>query len=284
LTIAGSDSSGGAGIQADLKTFAALGVYGTSVITSVTAQNTLGVHGIHELPPDFVGLQIDSVVKDIGVDAVKTGMLANADIVAVVAAKVREYALPNLVVDPLILAKGGERLLREDALHTLVNLLIPLAEVVTPNIYEAEVLSGFHIEDLGDLKKAAEAIYKLGARYVVIKGGHFRGEKSVDFLFDGENFAEFSSTRIEKGNAHGLGCTFASAIAAELAKGRNVADAVKSAKEYITSLLNYPLRIGRGYNLLDHLHSTLNLPNITQSSSNLPPSPIILKRSIVSRR
>jgi hydroxymethylpyrimidine kinase/phosphomethylpyrimidine kinase len=177
LTIAGSDSGGGAGMQADLKTFAALGVYGMSALTAITAQNTVGVQGVHELPAEFVGLQIDSVVSDIGVDAVKTGMLANAEIIAVIAAKVKEHDLPNFVVDPVMVAKSGDPLLREDARDALIGRLLPLAVVVTPNLHEARVLTGLTIENIDDMKKAATAIHELGARHVVVKGGHLPGEE-----------------------------------------------------------------------------------------------------------
>jgi hydroxymethylpyrimidine/phosphomethylpyrimidine kinase len=253
LTIAGSDSGGGAGIQADLKTFAALGVYGTSAITAVTAQNTVGIQGVIELPAGFVGLQIDSVATDIGVDAVKTGMLSNADIIAVVAAKVREHALPNLVVDPVMVAQDGTHLLREDARRVLVGELIPLAKVVTPNLYEAGVLTGMEIESLEDMRGAARAIHALGAQHVVVKGGHLAGaDECIDILFDGRHFTEFTAPRVETRNTHGIGCTFASAIAAELARGRSVPEAVSTAKEFVTMALQHSLSLGRGSGLLNH--------------------------------
>ncbi len=254
LTIAGSDSSGGAGMQADLKTFAALGVYGMSALTAITAQNTVGVQGVYELPAEFVGLQIDSVVEDIGVDAVKTGMLANAEIIAVVAAKVKEHDLPNLVVDPVMVAKSGDLLLREDARDALISLLLPLAVVVAPNLHEARVLTGLTIESTEGMKRAAAAIHELGARYVVVKGGHLPGE-SVDVLFDGHEFTLFRSPRIETGNTHGTGCTFASAIAAGLAKGQSVVEAVHIAKAYLTAALQaaVDLQIGQGHGPLNHL-------------------------------
>jgi len=251
LTIAGSDSGGGAGIQADLKTFAALGVYGMSALTAITAQNTLGVQGVYELPAEFVGLQIDSVVSDIGVDAVKTGMLANAEIIAVVAAKVKEHRLPNLVVDPVMVAKSGDPLLREDARDALISLLLPLALVVTPNLHEARVLTGLTVENVEDMKKAAAAIHELGARYVVVKGGHLAG-KSIDVLFGGEEFALFRSARIETRNTHGTGCTFASAIAALLAKGQSIVEAVGNAKQFITMALQHSLDLGHGHGPTHH--------------------------------
>jgi len=252
LTIAGSDSGGGAGIQADLKTFAALGVYGMSALTAITAQNTVGVQGVYELPAEFVGLQIDSVVTDIGVDAVKTGMLSNADIIAVVAAKAQEHNLPNLVVDPVMTAKSGDPLLREDARDALIRLLLPLAVVVTPNLHEARVLSGMSIESLEEMKRAAAAIHEMGPRYVVVKGGHLSGD-SVDVLYDGRECRHFPSPRVETRNTHGTGCTFASAIAAGLAKGLEVAEAVRQAKEYITLALQHAPNLGRGHGPVHHL-------------------------------
>ncbi len=252
LTIAGSDSGGGAGIQADLKTFAALGVYGMSALTAITAQNTLGVQGVHELPAEFVGLQIDSVVTDIGVDSVKTGMLANADIIAVVAAKVREHALPNLVVDPVMAAKSGDPLLRPEARDALLGLLLPLAVIVTPNLHEARVLTGMEIETVGDMERAAVAIHQMGPRSVVVKGGHLTTEDSVDVLYDGERFYHFPSPRVETKNTHGTGCTFASAIAAGLAQGLDVVEAVRQAKEYITLALRHAPNLGQGHGPTHH--------------------------------
>ncbi|MGH2399915.1 MAG: bifunctional hydroxymethylpyrimidine kinase/phosphomethylpyrimidine kinase, partial [bacterium] len=197
LIIAGSDSSAGAGIQADLKTCAALGVYGTTAITALTAQNTMGVTAIHEVPAEFVGEQIDAVVEDIRPDAVKTGMLANAEIVEVVARKVKEHALPFVVVDPVMVAKSGDRLLRADAVRAMRELLIPLADVVTPNAPEAEDLVGHPVRTDEEVRAAAREIQSWGARTVVIKGGHREGPSAVDVLFDGRNFHEFASLRIE---------------------------------------------------------------------------------------
>ena len=253
LTIAGSDSGGGAGIQADLKTFAALGVYGMSALTAITAQNTVGVQGVFELPADFVGLQIDSVVTDIGVDAVKTGMLANTEIIAMVATKVREHNLPNLVVDPVMVAKSGDPLLREDAYQALVRELIPLAKVLTPNLHEARALTGLEIGSLEQMREAARAIHELGAQNVVVKGGHLPGsDESVDILYDGHDFIEFTAPRVETRNTHGTGCTFASAIAAELAKGKSVTEAVRAAKEFITMALQHSLTLGHGHGPTNH--------------------------------
>jgi hydroxymethylpyrimidine/phosphomethylpyrimidine kinase len=256
LTIAGSDSGGGAGIQADLKTFAARGVYGMSALTAITAQNTLGVQGVFELPPEFVAQQIDSVVTDIGVDAVKTGMIANSAIIAIVAEKVEQYDLPHLVVDPVMVAKGGDALLRPEATQALIRKLIPLAEVVTPNAFEAEALIGQPLATLDDMKRAAEAIRDLGAGNVVIKGGHveaFPGE-AVDVLYDGRDYTLLRGERITSGNTHGTGCTFASAIAAELAKGATVREAAQAAKSYVTRAIRGSVdwNIGKGHGPLNH--------------------------------
>jgi hydroxymethylpyrimidine/phosphomethylpyrimidine kinase len=226
LTIAGSDSSAGAGIQADLKTFAALGVYGTSAITGVTAQNTREVTAVHEMPTVIVAAQIDAVVGDIRPDAVKTGMMANAAIIEVVATKVMEHGLSNLVVDPVMVAKGGHRLLRDDDVTALRDLLLPLATAVTPNLPEAEALVGRGIGSDEDVRRAAEEIVGLGADAVVVKGGHRDSEEAVDVLYDGETFREFSVPRVDTTATHGTGCTFASAVAAYLAHGEPLADAV----------------------------------------------------------
>ena len=252
LIIAGSDSSGGAGIQADLKTCAALGVYGMTAITALTAQNTMGVTAVHEAPPPFVAAQIDAVVTDIRPDAVKTGMLASVAIIEVVAAKVREHALPHVVVDPVMVAKSGDRLLREDAVQALRELLLPLADVVTPNMAEAEDLVGRELETAEQIREAAREIHTWGARNVVIKGGHRQGETATDVLFDGSQFHEFSSPRIETMSTHGTGCTFASAIAASLARGKTVPEAVGAAKEYLTEALLRAYPMGHGHGPVNH--------------------------------
>lgn len=253
LTIAGSDSGGGAGIQADLKTFAALGVYGTSAITAVTAQNTLGVTAIAELDPSMVAAQIDAIAGDIPPDAVKTGMLANAEIIAMVAGKVREHRLLNLVVDPVMVAKGGDRLLREDAIDALRRLLIPLAAVVTPNLPEAEALVESELKTDDDIRKAARAIVRMGAAAVIIKGGHRADpEMATDILYDGKSFREFSAPRIRTTSTHGTGCTFASAIAAYLALGYGLEEAVGQAKTYLTEALRHARPIGSGHGPVHH--------------------------------
>ena len=246
LTIAGSDPSGGAGIQADLKTIAALGAYGMSVITAVTAQNTRGVQAIHGIPPEFVGRQIDSVLDDIGADAVKTGMLAGPETVRVVAEKMQARQMGNLVVDPVLSAKDGAALIWESARSVLLSMLIPLATVVTPNIPEAEYLAGFRIASPDGMKQAAEAIHRLGAKNVVIKGGHAPGDP-VDVLFDGTHFYEFRSKRLETNNSHGTGCTFASAVAVGLAENLSVYDAVERAKRFVFAAIEAGFRIGQGH-------------------------------------
>lgn len=255
MTIAGSDSGGGAGIQADLKTYAALGVYGTSALTAITAQDTKGVYAILELPPEMVAQQIDAIVQDIGADAVKTGMLANAAIIAVVAAKVGQYGLPNLVVDPVMVAKSGDRLLQAEAVAALRDALIPLASVVTPNLPEAEVLVGHPLAGDDDIRQAARDIVAQGARAVVIKGGHRPDpNQAVDLLYDGRHFREFVGPRIDTTSTHGGGCTFASAIAAFLAHGASLPEAVGRAKEYVTEAMRHAYPIGHGRGPLHHFY------------------------------
>jgi len=255
LTIAGSDSGGGAGIQADLKTFAAFGVYGTSAITAVTAQNTREVTDWLAMPPELVAKQIDAVMSDIGADAVKTGMLANADIIEIVAARLREHGVQNLVVDPVMVAKGGHKLLEDDAVSALIRDLLPLALVVTPNLPEAEVLTGHPIRNWDDAKTAAQEIATMGARSVVIKGGHFEGDaNATDLFFDARGFRDFTSVRIDSQNTHGTGCTFASAIAAGLAKGMAVPDAVALAKSYVTLAIQHAYTIGHGHGPVHHFY------------------------------
>jgi len=252
LTIAGSDSSGGAGIQADLKTFAAHGVYGMSVITALTAQNTETVTGVFEVPAQFVEEQIDTVVADIPPDAVKTGMLSSADIIGVVAARVRHHGLRHLVVDPVMVSKSGARLLREDAVQALRSKLLPLADVVTPNIPEAEDLTGRTLRTDDDIRQAARDIQALGPRNVVMKGGHREGEVVVDLLFDGEKFHEYSGPRVQTSSTHGTGCTFASAIAAQLALGSAVPQAVRLARGYLQGALEHARPIGHGHGPVNH--------------------------------
>jgi len=254
LTIAGSDSGGGAGIQADLKTFMAFGVYGMSAITALTAQNTMGVQGIFDVSPDFVRKQIRSVMSDIGTDAAKTGMLANAAIVRAVAESARKYRIPNLVVDPVMVAKSGDPLLTEDARHAIRDELLPLAKVITPNLYEAEALLDRKVRDLEGMKDAARELGKFGCRWVVLKGGSIDiGGKAVDVLCDGEDLVLLTSPWMKSRNTQGTGCTFASAIAAGLAKGQSVPDAVRRAKEYITEAIRSGPGIGSGHGPANHL-------------------------------
>ena len=252
LTIAGSDSGGGAGIQADLKTFAAFGVYGATAITAVTAQNTERVFEVFPLPTEVVAAQIDAVAADLAVDAVKTGMLATAAIVEVVAASVTRWRLANLVVDPVMVAKSGDRLMAVDAVMRLKDRLLPLATLVTPNRPEAEALAGMRIHDLGDARVAARRIHALGAAAVVIKGGHFEGELLVNLVFDGSAFHELTTTRIRSRHTHGTGCTFASATAALLARGMGVVEAAQAATEYVAGAIGHGLAVGRGHGPLDH--------------------------------
>ena len=245
LTIAGSDSGGGAGIQADLKTFAALGVHGLSVLTAVTAQSSVGVEGIHLVPAEMVARQLDSVLSDIGADAVKTGMLGSSQLVSTVADKLRQYRVGLLVVDPVLVAGSGDRLTEEEALATLVEELLPLATVVTPNITEAEALAGFPVADLEAMEQAARAIARMGPRAVVVKGGHLPAD-AVDVFYDGERCHRLSSPRVASTRSHGTGCTFASAIAAELAKGTELRAAVRTAKAFVTVALQGGYRLGAG--------------------------------------
>jgi len=253
LTIAGSDSGGGAGIQADLKTFAALGVYGMSAIAALTSQNTVGVNGIVEIDPEFVSSQIRSVVLDIGVDAVKTGMLSNAGIVRAVARDIRELGLDRLVVDPVMVAKSGDLLLKNEAVDAVVRELFPLALVVTPNLHEAERLTGIRVETPDDMRKAAIKLKDFGPKYVVVKGGHLPGSP-MDLLYDGDVFHEFVNVRRQTPHTHGTGCTFASAIAACIARGFPVVDAVARAKDYITGAIGNGLPLGHGHGPVHHFH------------------------------
>ena len=258
LTIAGSDSGGGAGIQADLKTFAALGVYGMSAIAALTAQNTLGVRGIVELEPAFVSLQIHMVAEDIGIDAVKTGMLSNAAIITRVAEDLRELGLRKVVVDPVMVAKGGDRLLRADAVAAMIEELFPLALVVTPNLHEVTALTGLEVSSVAGMQEAAHVIKAMGPQYVVIKGGHLAGAP-LDLLFDGREFHAHVNVRYDTPHTHGTGCTFASAIAAGLARGFAVEEAVARAKTYITAAIQQGLPLGRGHGPVHHFHNLYRL-------------------------
>jgi hydroxymethylpyrimidine/phosphomethylpyrimidine kinase len=247
LTIAGSDSGGGAGIQADLKTFAGLGVHGTSALTAITAQNTLGVTDIMELPPALVAAQIEAVMLDIGAQAAKTGMLSSAEIIEVVANAITRFEITNLVVDPVMVAKGGARLLRDDAVDALRRRLLPLAAVVTPNLPEAEVLLARPIRTHDERRQAARDLVALGARAAVVKGGHADEQQAIDHFFDGTELVELQSPRIATANTHGSGCVFSAAIAADLAKGSDSLAAVLLAKEFITGAIERSLEVGRGH-------------------------------------
>jgi hydroxymethylpyrimidine/phosphomethylpyrimidine kinase len=252
LTIAGSDSIAGAGIQADLKTFAALGVYGTSALTAVTAQSTTGIVDIVTLPADFVTAQIEAVAGDITLHAAKTGMLATAAIVEAVAAAIKSLELPRVVVDPVMVSKSGAHLLDDDGVLMMRTELIPCAAVVTPNIPEAEILSGRRIESIEQARAAAVEIHQMGASAVVITGGHAPGNEIVDLLFDGEIFTELQTSRIDTPHTHGTGCTFASAVAAFLAAGHPVVEAVVRAQDYVRGAIRHALPLGHGHGPLGH--------------------------------
>ncbi|MCD6505053.1 bifunctional hydroxymethylpyrimidine kinase/phosphomethylpyrimidine kinase [Candidatus Poribacteria bacterium] len=249
MTIAGSDSGGGAGIQADLKTFASIGVFGCSVITSLTAQNTKEVLSIYDLPPHFIALQFDAVLSDIPVDAAKTGMLSRAETIETVVGKIGQYGITKLVVDPVMVATSGDRLLSRDAERTLVDKLLPMATIVTPNLLEAEVLSGVRIRSIDDMRSAAERIKILGPKFVLIKGGHLgegQNGDAVDILYDGAEFHEIRSNRVKTDRLHGAGCTLSSAITAYLAMGYEPIESVNLAKRYIHRAILGAMRIGSG--------------------------------------
>jgi hydroxymethylpyrimidine/phosphomethylpyrimidine kinase len=277
LTVAGSDSGGGAGIQADLKTFAALGVHGMSAITSITAQNTYSVTRVVDLDPEMVVEQIRVCVEDIGVDAVKTGMLHTTDIIRAVADELRKISAPK-VVDPVMVAKSGAPLLREDAIKTLVEELIPIADVVTPNAREAERLTGIPVKGLEDQKRAAKEIAELGARAIVVKGGHIDGPMVHDVLYFNGDYIVLESERIQTKNTHGTGCTFASAIAAHLAHGTEIVQAVRKAKEFVTDAIRYGLDLGKGSGPVNPLWATLRKARLYETIENVRVATEILER------
>lgn len=250
LTIAGSDSGAGAGIQADLKTFAALGVYGLTAVTAITAQNTLGVQAMLELPPALLEAQIEAVLEDFGATVAKTGMLANAPLITVVANCVQRWGL-RLIVDPVMIATSGTALLPPEAVETLRHVLLPLAEVVTPNIPEAEVLTGQRIETLAEMRIAARMLHEQGPRHVVLKGGH-SAMAPIDVYFDGSRYVELQAERIATLHTHGTGCTFSAAITAFLARGSSVEQAVSEAKQYITGAIQHAPGLGHGHGPLAH--------------------------------
>ncbi|MBX9973982.1 bifunctional hydroxymethylpyrimidine kinase/phosphomethylpyrimidine kinase [Cytobacillus firmus] len=253
LTIAGSDSGGGAGIQADLKTFQELGVFGMSALTAVTAQNTKGVQGVYPMTAEAVSAQIQSIGEDLRPDAVKTGMLFSADIIGSVSNEIVRYGWENVVIDPVMIAKGGASLLQNEAVLAMKKHLIPLSMVITPNIPEAEVLTDIRIRSLEDKKEAAKKLHHLGAKNVIIKGGHDEAKDiAADLLFNGESFSEFKSNRIQTANTHGTGCTFSAAITAGLADGLTVLEAVDRAKQFIQAAIEYELGIGSGHGPTNH--------------------------------
>jgi hydroxymethylpyrimidine/phosphomethylpyrimidine kinase len=253
LTIAGSDSGGGAGIQADLKTFQELEVFGMTALTAVTAQNTLGVQSVYPMTAEAVVKQIQSIGEDIGADAIKTGMLFNAEIIEAVSQSLKYYQWNNIVVDPVMIAKGGASLLQLEAISAMKRFLLPISKVITPNIPEAEVLTGMSIRTDQQKEEAAKRLWDMGVENVVIKGGHDEDENnSVDLLFDGKEFCRFTNKRIETKNTHGTGCTFSAVITAELAKNRSVYDAVLKAKEFIQAAIEEGIEIGHGHGPTNH--------------------------------
>jgi hydroxymethylpyrimidine/phosphomethylpyrimidine kinase len=251
LTIAGSDSGGGAGIQADLKTFSAFRVFGMSVITAVTAQNSVGVQGVENLPPAFVARQLHSVLDDFGADAAKCGMLSTAPIIDAVASTLAERPIDKLVVDPVMVAKSGDPLLQPDARAALIGKILPIALVVTPNLPEAEALTGMPVTTRAEMEEAARRIHAMGPRNVLVKGGHLKGE-AVDLLWTGRTLTAFSAPRIDSTNTHGTGCTFSAAIASGLALGRPLAEAVREGKAYVTRAIQEGFQAGHGVGQLRH--------------------------------
>lgn len=254
LTIAGSDSGGGAGIQADIKAMSANGVFAMSVITAITAQNTEEVTDVFELPISIIAAQIDAVFDDFDVAAVKTGMLSSTGIIETVTKMLKPQEVQNLVVDPVMISKSGHSLLKPDAIEALKKQLFPLALLVTPNVHEAQLLSGIEIKSLADARRAAKVIHAFGCKHVLIKGGHLLAERATDLLYDGRFFSVFKGEYIETPHTHGTGCTFASAIAAHLARGKAVNDAVQTAKTYLTEAIRHSLAIGHGTGPTNHFY------------------------------
>lgn len=254
LTIAGSDCSGGAGIQADLKTFSAHGLFGMSVVTSVVAENTSRVLKVYDLPTEVVAAQIDAVMEDIPPDAVKIGMLSSASIMRVVADKLHAYKIEKVVIDPVMCAKNGDALMAPEAMETLIHKVLPLAYMLTPNIPEAEQITGLHITNVQDMERAAKAVHSMGCRYSLIKGGHHIGD-AVDVLYDGKGYRHFVTARIDTKNTHGTGCTYSSAIASGLALGNTVSASVEDAKQYITTAIRHSLALGKGHGPTNHFYN-----------------------------
>ncbi|NLW47862.1 MAG: bifunctional hydroxymethylpyrimidine kinase/phosphomethylpyrimidine kinase [Firmicutes bacterium] len=253
LTIAGSDSSGGAGIQADLKAFSANGVFGMSVITAVTAQNTQGVLAVEDISTAVIQKQIEAIYEDIQVDAVKVGMVSRTETIEVIGKQLQKYQAHPVVVDPVMVSKSGFHLLQPDAVKALIHHLLPLATIVTPNIPEAEIMTGMSIKSLEDMEAAAELIYQMGPANVLLKGGHLTDE-ATDVLFDGAKHLRLTAERIPTKNTHGTGCTLSSAIAANLAQGRTISDAVRDAKAYLTIAIRHSLEIGKGVGPTHHFY------------------------------
>jgi hydroxymethylpyrimidine/phosphomethylpyrimidine kinase len=257
LTIAGSDSGGGAGIQADLRTFASLGVHGLCAVTAVTAQNSQGVLGVERLSAGIVSAQIKAVMEDIGCGAAKTGMLFDAGMIRQVARDVKRFNIKPLVVDPVMVAKGGHPLLKRSAERALIRELLPLAAVVTPNMDEASRLAGMPVRTIGEMREAARRIHSMGPSHVLVKGGHLGGA-AADVLFDGRRFVELRSSRVRTRHTHGTGCTLSAAMAAYLARGRGIGEAVRGAKRYVTGAIGRSYRTGRGTGSLDHFWRMVN--------------------------
>ena len=253
LTIAGSDSGGGAGIQADLKSFHAFGVFGTSALTAVTVQNTRGVSGVHPIPVDVVRAQIRAVAEDLHPAACKTGMLATAELVRAVAESIGEHRLPHFVLDPVMVASSGDRLLDEDAERTVAEELVPLAALVTPNLDEAAILVGAPVEDLEGMRRAAAALVEMGAQAALLKGGHLRSAELVDVLFDGRDWHEWRRPKLDTRNTHGTGCTLSAAVAAGLAHGRPLTEAVEDALGYVSRAMQAAPGLGGGHGPLNHM-------------------------------
>ena len=284
LTVAGSDSGGGAGIQADIKTITVLGGFAMSAITALTAQNTREVQAVWPVPPDFVLRQMEAVVTDLPVHAAKTGMLANREIVEAVAKGIERFAIRNLVVDPVFISKGGHRLLTEDAVESLIRLLFPLADLVTPNLHEARVLSGQAVESDEDRKEAARRLHGMGPRAVLIKGGHGRGSVAEDLMFDGAGFHTYSGPRFDTPHTHGTGCTLSAAIATFLAKGLEPTEAVREAKRFITEAIRLSFPLGKGHGPPNHYAAGLRdieryrvLDSLARAADRIRESPSLLR-------
>lgn len=254
LTIAGSDSSGGAGIQADLKAFSANGVFGMSVITAITAQNTQGVFDVQDVTPSMIAHQIEAIFDDIRVDAIKIGMVSRPETIEIIAKTLKKYPLPPLVIDPVMISKSGYNLLQPEAQKALIDLLLPMATLITPNLPEAEVIVGYKIDTLDLMQQAARDLHTLGCTYVLVKGGHLEDD-ATDILFDGERFFFLHVKRLETKNTHGTGCTLSSAIAANLAKGMCVKTAVEEAKAYITEAITHGFALGKGVGPVHHFYA-----------------------------